>query len=412
MYGHWSFNWVQMIAHNKRPLFTLFSALSLGLMIGVMFLEQSVSSFSWGLLLGSIVLMSAAMATLLDSLKAAALQLGLSLYILAMTLGTMGWLGLWLEWVMDESVLLGLVVLMTIMTSNLVHVLSTLLREMARGLFQFDALAESLKFNSSPIFLANMTSLMGFALAAWYEPALTTMAWIVGVGVVISYLTTLSWLPLILLNWLLEFRVGRYADRHGYAFVVAWMQNAPGLFKLVMVFIFLGFVALLWLAQALWPLINQMGGMLLFMSALFFIFWKSLSLAMVNTLANLLALILTVSMFYLLVAENAPSLLLLMMPMGLIVDDGVHFFSRYARAKQGLFSDNISAVRYSMASVGRPIWITSWIVMIGLAVLLLSPQAMVQQASFITMMALGFATLIILWIIPAFLVNTTKRMVD
>lgn len=401
MYGHWAFNWVQIMAHNKGALFTLFTVLSGLVIYGIPRLEQDVSVVSWSLLFASIGLMTLAMAKLLDSVKAAALQLGLSLYILAMTFGLLGWLG----YQLDENSLLGLVVLMTVMTSNLVHVLSTLLREMARGLFQYDAVAEALKFNSSPIFLANLTSLLGFAFAAWYEPELTPMAWIVGIGVVISYLTTLSWLPLILLSWLLEFRVGNTSDRYGYVFVVEWMQRSPGLLRIVLLVFLVSFVMLLGFANDVLPLIQQMFGMMLFIGVLFVLFWKSLSLALINTLANLLALSLTVAGFSLIIAAENLSLLLIMVPMGLIVDDGIHFFSRYVRAKQGVFSDSGAAVRYAMASVGRPIWMTSWIVMIGLLMLLLSPEEQIQQASMITMVSLVFATLIILFIIPAMLSN-------
>ncbi len=407
MYGHWAFSWVQIIAHNKGGLFAVLSLLSLAVMAGVMQLEQTVSTLSWGLLFGSIVLMSVAMAKLLDSIKAAMLQFGLSLYILLMTLGATGWLG----YAVDESSLLGLVVLMTVMTSNLVHVLSTLLREMARGLFQFDAVAEALKFNSSPIFLANLTTALGFVFAAWYEADLTAMAWIVGMGVLVSYLTTLSWLPLILLSWLLEFRVGHSADRYGYAFVAQWMQRSPGLVKLILLMFGVGFLALLWFTQtSLLPILEQMGWMLLFMGVLFMLFWKRFKLALTNTVANLLALTLTLAVFTLLVKAEPLSLLLVMVPMGLIVDDGIHFFSRYVRAQQSVFSDPPSQVRYAMASVGRPIWMTSWIVMIGLLVLLFSPQLQIQQASLITMVSLVFATLVILFIIPAFLVRQKNEL--
>lgn len=410
MYGHWSFSWVQIMAHNKGKLFSLLAITSLLVMLGLVHLEQTISNYAWGLLVTSILLMSLAMAKLLDSFKAAMLQFGLSLYILMMTLGALGWVGA----VLDESSLLGLVILMTVMTSNLVHILSTLLREMARGLFQFDAIAEALKFNSSPIFLANFTSLMGFAFAAWYQPELTTMAWVVGIGVVISYLTTLSWLPLILLSWLLEFRVGSSADRYGYAFIVTWMQNRAGLLKWVLLLIVLSFLALLWAANPILPMVWQLVEMLVVMSVLFLVFWKSVSLAVLNTLANVFALILTVAGFYLLMSLWQPvpttiSLLLLMVPMGLIVDDGIHFFSRYVRAKQGMFSDSASSVRYAMASVGRPIWMTSWIIMIGLLTLLFSTQPQIQQASIITILSLGFATFIILFLIPALLV--TKKVV-
>lgn len=405
MYGHWAFNWVQIMAHNKGTLFTFLTVLSVPIISGISILEQAISPVSWALLFGSIGLMSLAMAKLLDSVKAAILQLGLSVYILAMTLGLLGWLG----YTLDESSVLGLVILMTVMTSNLVHILSTLLREMARGLFQYDAVAEALKFNSSPIFLANLTSLLGFAFAAWYEPELITMAWVVGLGVVISYLSTLSWLPLILLSWLLEFRVGNSSDRYGYVFVVEWMRNSPGLLRMFLAMFFIGFIALLWFAHGVLPLIQQMLGMMLFIGVLFILFWRSLSLALTNSLANLLALSLTVAGFSLITSAESLSLLLIMVPMGLIVDDGIHFFSRYVRAKQGVFSDSESAVRYAMASVGRPIWMTSWIVMIGLLMLLLSPQTQIQQASLITMVSLVFATLIILFIVPAFLVKKQRE---
>ena len=186
------------------------------------------------------------------------------------------------------------------------------------------------------------------------------------------------------------------------------MQERAGLLLLLLGLFIIGFAVLLWFAQAIMPLVWQLSEMLVAMSILFALFWRSLPLAALNVLANLLALTLTVAVFYLFMlnvnGEAQPvSLLLLMVPMGLIVDDGIHFFSRYVRAKRGIFSDSSTAVRYAMASVGRPIWITSWIVMIGLVVLLLSPQAQIQQASAITMLSLGFATLIILFIIPAFL---------
>ncbi|MEA3404958.1 MAG: hypothetical protein U9R28_04360, partial [Pseudomonadota bacterium] len=281
------------MAHNKGTLFTFLTVLSVPIISGISILEQAISPVSWALLFGSIGLMSLAMAKLLDSVKAAILQLGLSVYILAMTLGLLGWLG----YTLDESSVLGLVILMTVMTSNLVHILSTLLREMARGLFQYDAVAEALKFNSSPIFLANLTSLLGFAFAAWYEPELITMAWVVGLGVVISYLSTLSWLPLILLSWLLEFRVGNSSDRYGYVFVVEWMRNSPGLLRMFLAMFFIGFIALLWFAHGVLPLIQQMLGMMLFIGVLFILFWRSLSLALTNSLANLLALSLTVAGF-------------------------------------------------------------------------------------------------------------------
>lgn len=400
MYGNWAFSWVQIMAHNKLFLSVLWSGFSLLLIAGIIRLEQPISYQAWGLLLLSVVLMSVALARWMDSIKSAVLQLLMSLYIGGMTLGVLSWIGVEL----DESSLLGWVILMTLVTSNLIHILSSLLREMARGLFQFDAVAEALKLNNTPIFLSNLTTLLGFIAAAWYEPELASMAWVVAIGAVVSYLAVLSVLPMILLNWLLEFRVGHSADRMGYAFVVKWMQAAPDKVKVLMVVLSLLLIGLGWLQRELLPWFSETVWMLAGMGLLFVVFWQSLSLALLNTLANFLALTVAVLLFVLFVPAQPLSVLLIMMPLGLIVDDGIHFFSRYLRAKQGVFSDPESAVRYAMASVGRPIWMTSWTVMLGLFVLLLSGQGLIQQASLMTMLALVMATLMILFVVPAVLI--------
>ncbi|MDX1348135.1 MAG: MMPL family transporter [Thiomicrorhabdus chilensis] len=400
MYGNWAFSWVQVMAHNKVLLSVLWSGISLLLISGIALLDQQVSNQAWGWLLLSVVLMSVALARWMDSIKSAFLQLLMSLYVGAMTLGALGWAGV----ALNESSLLGWVILMTLVTSNLIHILSSLLREMARGLFQFDALAEALKLNNTPVFLSNFTTLVGFMLAAWYEPELVPMSWVVVIGAIVSYLVVLTVLPMILLSWLLEFRVGHSADRMGYAFVVKWMQSAPHKVKMLMFVLTLLLMGLCWLQRDLLPWFSQIVWMVAGMWLLFAVFWQSLSLALLNTLANFLALTAAVLMFVLFVPAHPLSVLLIMMPLGLIVDDGIHFFSRYLRAKRGVFSDSESAVRYAMASVGRPIWMTSWTVMLGLFVLLLAGQGLIQQASLMTMLALVVATLMILFVVPAFLI--------
>jgi len=400
MYGNWAFSWVQVMAHNKVLLSVLWGGISLLLISGIALLDQQVSNQAWGWLLLSVVLMSVALARWMDSIKSAFLQLLMSLYVGAMTLGALGWAGV----ALNESSLLGWVILMTLVTSNLIHVLSSLLREMARGLFQFDALAEALKLNNTPVFLSNLTTLLGFMLAAWYEPELVSMGWVVVIGALVSYLVVLTVLPMILLSWLLEFRVGHSADRMGYAFVVKWMQSAPRKVKMLLFVLTLLLAGLCWLQRDLLPWFSQIVWMVAGMWLLFAVFWQSLSLALLNTLANFLALTVAVLLFVLFVPAHPLSVLLVMMPLGLIADDGIHFFSRYLRAKRGVFSDSESAVRYAMASVGRPIWMTSWTVMLGLFVLLLAGQGLIQQASLMTMLALVVATLMILFVVPAFLI--------
>lgn len=407
MYGNWAFGWVQILAHNKVWGWGLVSALAVLLAGGVGALQSSLAPQEGWLLAGSIVLMSVALIFLLDSFKTALLQLGLSAVVGLLTLGALGWIGV----AMDADSLLGWVVLMTLVTSNLIHLLTSVLREMARGLFQFDALAEAIKLNNSPIFLSNFTTLLGFALAAWYEPQFWSMAWVVIVGAILSYVMTVTLLPLILLSWLLEFRVGHSADRHGYTFVVGALQRAPKMLKSLLLMLAVGLLVWMVLTPELMVRLADFTWLLAGIGGLLWLVWRSLSTVLLTLAANALALVVTLLLYVTWVDTGAVSLLLWMVPMGLIVDDGIHFFSRYLRARRGVFPDREAAVRYAMASVARPIWLSSWVTLLGLAVLLLSKQPLVQQASAITLLALGVATLMVLLVLPALLIhlNINKR---
>ena len=403
--GNWAFSWVQIMAHNKSILVMVWSVISLVLIAGMAFLDFSPISEEFILLISSLLIMGLVVGYLLESIKVALLQIGLSFYIILITFGALSWFGYELT---SESIL-GLVVLMTLLSSNLVHILSTLLREMARGLFQYDAIAEAIKLNSTPIFLSNLTTALGFVFAAWFDSSYLPLAWLVIIGVTFSYLVTISWLPMILLNWLLEFRVGNSADRHGLTFVANWLQKNPFIRTLI-ILIFSIFGS--WLIWLNWPVLSQMN-QIFWLIALFFIlfwgFWHSFKLAIINVVVNFFALLSAVSLFMLITDQTEWAALLWMVPLGLIVDDGIHFFSRYVRAKQYLFSDAQSTVIFAMASIGRPIWITSWVLFAGLSVLLLSENEVVFQASLLTLVSIVLTTFLILTVLPALLMSKPKK---
>lgn len=406
MYGNWAFGWVQILAHNKILGWVLVSTLAALLAGGVVGLQSSLALQEWLLLAGSMVVMSVALIFLLDSFKTALLQLGLSATVLLLTLGALGWMGQ----TIDASSLLGWVVVMTLVTSNLIHLLTSVLREMARGLFQFDALAEALKLNNSPIFLSNFTTLLGFAMAAWVEPQFWPLAWVVIVGAALSYVITLTLLPLILLSWFLEFRVGHSADRHGYTFVVGWLQRAPRMSKSLLLMLVVGLVIWMALTPELMMRLADFAWLLAVIGGLLWLVWRSLSTVLLTLTANTLALVVTLLLFTTWGEMGEISLLLWMVPMGLIVDDGIHFFARYLRARRGVFSDREAAVRYAMASVARPIWLSSWVTLLGLTLLLWSHEILVQQAALITLLALVVATMVVLLVLPALLIHSAIKI--
>ena len=414
--GNWAFSWVQIIAHNKKSLMLIWALASLLVMAGVCFLDltvmqtqstsnsMAISELDGGLFFIGVILISVTVGLMLDSPKIALLQFLSSLYVILMTFGLMGW-G---NFSLNSQSLLGLMVLLTVMSSNLVHILSTLAREMARGLFQYDAVAEALKLNTTPIFLSNFTTALGFAVLFWVDSSYADMIWLVVLGVTISFLTTLSWLPMVLLSWLLEFRVGNTRDRHGLTFLAKWLQKHVSMRKII---VFGGLGIALVLLAFFWNQVhfsNQFIIMLAVFALIFTLAWQSLSLAAINLFMNLLALLLAFALFAWFFEVDAYLALLWLVPLGIIIDDGIHFFSRYVRAKQSVFADPENSVIYAMASVAQPIWITSWVLVVAMVVLMFSQNELIFHAAVLTLIAVVLTAFIVLLLLPALLMSQRK----
>ncbi|GKT11627.1 MAG: hypothetical protein ISEC1_P0594 [Thiomicrorhabdus sp.] len=403
MNGSWAFYWVQIIGHNKGVLTILWTLISGLLLLGVVSLEGSAIFSQIRLLSLSLLLMAVVVGFLMDSVKIAFIQFLMSLYILLMTFGVLGLF----EIALTEESILGFVVVVTLITSNLVHVLSTLLREMARGSFQYDAVNEALKLNITPLLLSNLTTALGFLFAAWFNIDLMGLALVVMIGVLISSLTLLSWLPLLLTSWLLEFRVGNSADRHGLSFMVIWLiKHTHSRWVLVGLNILLGLGLLVYG----WKILDYFQEILWLFGlffVLFLVFWQG-GLALINSWLNLTALLMTAAIMGYFIESHLMTMLVLMMPIGLIVDDGIHFFSRYSKAIKLLYAKPKDATLFAMASVGRPIWITSCVLVVGLSVLLFSHNEQVQVASLMTVLSIVVSTLMMLVFAPALLISQQR----
>ncbi|QBZ83196.1 hypothetical protein GHNINEIG_01240 [Hydrogenovibrio crunogenus] len=396
MTGRWAFNWVQIMGHHYSSLMTLFTFISLGILAGL-FNNFSILDTQSSIYIGtSLLIMSLWAMKIMDSIKAGGLLFLLSAYALLMLAGIMSWL----EISFDEHSVLGWVVIIAMMMSNLVHVLSTLLREMARGSFQHDALAEALKQNATPILLSNITTCFGFVVAAFYDASFYAMAWIVVLGAIISYLTLLSWLPIILLKFFLEFRVGHYDDRHGLVDLVSRIQQYPRAVKLgVSISIIVSLISLGYLAQFMTQLYS-VGVMLLASFFLLLIIWQDLKITFITLVSSFLSVVIVLAAYFSFQGVLSISAFVLIVPLGMVLDDAIHYFSRYLKSKRGFFNDDASCHRFALSTVGRPIWLTTQLLMIGLLILSFHPNTLIQQASFITIFTVFLASYIILVLLP------------
>ena len=358
-----------------------------------LFLEPKTANFLFegeaSLVLLSMLLMSLLAIKLLDSLKTAVLLLFimLSLYFISSSLFLI--LGI----AENEFSVLARVVVVTLMMSHLIHFLTALLREMARGLHQYDAIVEALAITHQPILLSSLTTMLGFAVVSFVNTQFSIMAYQVIIGVVLSYASLLVLVPTILLQWLLEFRVGHYSDRHGLGNIVKTFVKSPPLalfsqivFLLVVAFIFIN----------IWFIIEPITALLsmLFVSfILLLLAWQKISVALITILVALFSVLFAISLLTTINFIPSITALVLLVPIGIVLDDAVHFFTRYIRAEKAYISDKSGKVKYSLNSVGRPIWLTSQLLIAGLFVLLFSENLLVVHASAVTILALIFVSL-------------------
>jgi len=398
MNGRWAYYWVQIMAHNL-PILWFALMVGLLLMASGLFVKGSpihLADAIW--VLGSLMVMSGVAIKLFDSLKTAGLLLVVTSLIWFGVLGCLAWLGVSLT----QISVLALVVVVTLVMGNLVHLLAAVLREMARGAFQHDAVAESLKLNAMPILLSNLTTTFGFSVAAFFDSQLIEMAWVVGLGALISYLAIVTWVPLILLSWFLEFRVGHYDDRHGFLDVVRKMQRYPRwLQAMVWLSLTLLLISGVYLSQFMVSLIPV--AMMLFACwMLLWLVWRDWQVSLMAILTSLAAIVLVLTGYFSVQSVVQISAVVLIVPLGIVLDDSIHYFSRYLRSKQGFFNTAENCHRYALSSVGRPIWLTTQLLAVGLLVLGFHPDEWIRQASLVTLLATLLASYIILLWLPAF----------
>ncbi len=405
MNGRWAYNWVQILAHHYVLSAVVFAAAWLLALAGVFkspaLFEQM--NFMWVWL--ALVLMGGVSVKVMDSVKTGVLVFGLSLAVLGAVLGLLGWFGL----ALTETSVLGMVVVLALMMSNLVHVMAALLREMARGGFQHDALAEALNMNAAPVFLSNLTTGLGFAVAAFYDSRLLDAAWVVLLGALVSYTMLMTGLPLILLRWFLEFRVGHYEDRHGFIGLAEKFQAYP---KWVTLMLWLSALVVVMSAVYLWRKLdnlNAVGVMLATSFVVLLVFWHDLKITLMTLLSSVLSVILVLTAYFSVQNFQSISAVILIVPLGIVLDDAIHYFARYLKSKRGYFNDVESCHRFALASVGRPIWATTQILIAGLLVLSFSENSLVQQASLITLLAVLLASYIVLVWLPALGLKKTKN---
>ncbi len=145
---------------------------------------------------------------------------------------------------------------------------------------------------------------------------------------------------------------------------------------------------------------------LLLISLLILISLRSFKIGLISLVPNLVPPMIAFGLWALLVGEVGFALALsVSMIIGIIVDDTVHFLSKYMRGRRekGLTSEE--AIRFAFENVGPALVITTAVLTAGFSVLMLSTFKLNFELGLITAMTITIALLIDFLLLPAMLLT-------
>ena len=145
-------------------------------------------------------------------------------------------------------------------------------------------------------------------------------------------------------------------------------------------------------------------------SALLLIAFRSFRLGLVSLVPNFAPAIIGFGIWGLAVGEVGTSLsVVVAMTIGIVVDDTVHFLSKYRRARREHGYSPEEAVRYAFQTVGRALFTTTAVLVAGFLILLASPFIPTAQVGLLTAMIIAFALVADVLLLPPLLMAVDRR---
>ncbi len=131
---------------------------------------------------------------------------------------------------------------------------------------------------------------------------------------------------------------------------------------------------------------------------------KSFKYGLISLLPNMIPAVLAFGVWSLTVGTAGFAIAIVTsVTIGIVVDDTVHFLSKYVRAKREGHSSTQQAIRYSFSNVGVALVVTSIILVLGFSVLMLSPFKMNAILGALSALTIAIALIVDFFFLPAVL---------
>ena len=149
---------------------------------------------------------------------------------------------------------------------------------------------------------------------------------------------------------------------------------------------------------------------LLAISGILLLALRSLRLGLISIVPNLVPAALGLGVWGLTVGQVGLSLsVVVAMTVGIVVDDTVHFLSKYRRARLEYGHGPEDAVRYAFDTAGRAVFTTTVVLVAGFLILVFSPFVPTAQVGVLTATIIFFALIADLSLLPALLTALDRR---
>ena len=136
---------------------------------------------------------------------------------------------------------------------------------------------------------------------------------------------------------------------------------------------------------------------------------RSLKTGVVSLVPNLVPAAMAFGLWGLLVGKvGLATSVISSISLGIVVDDTVHFLTKYLRARREHGHDAVQAVRYAFHTVGTALWVTSLILVAGFLMLSFSGFAVNGQMGLLTAIAIAFALLADFLFLPPLLMRLER----
>ncbi|NMH85985.1 efflux RND transporter permease subunit [Flavivirga algicola] len=148
---------------------------------------------------------------------------------------------------------------------------------------------------------------------------------------------------------------------------------------------------------------------LILISVILIIALRHLKIGLLSIIPNVAPVAIGFGIWALYLGEvNTGMVVVFGMTLGVIVDDTVHFVSKFLRARRELRYTSTEAVKYAFETVGKALIITTVVLLSGFLVLAQSSFAMTSYMALITTMIIPAALLVDFILLPSLLILVSK----